>query len=130
MSLTLAEAERMLQAAKAKALEMEIKVAIAIVDARGDLITMARLDDALWITTDVARAKAFGSATYRIPSSQLKDRPIQFVISVANMLGGHIVFWQGALPIFRDGKLIGAIGASGSASENDEAVAQAGLDAL
>ena len=37
---------------------------------------------------------------------------------------------QGGLPIKVDGQTIGGIAASGSKSENDEAVAQAGIDAL
>ncbi|HEY1214384.1 MAG TPA: heme-binding protein, partial [Bryobacteraceae bacterium] len=37
---------------------------------------------------------------------------------------------QGGLPIKIDGKTLGGISASGSKSEIDEAIAQAGLDAL
>ena len=37
---------------------------------------------------------------------------------------------QGGLPIKVDGKTIGSIAASGAASEVDEAIAQAGIDAI
>jgi uncharacterized protein GlcG (DUF336 family) len=37
---------------------------------------------------------------------------------------------QGALPIIRNGELIGAIGGSGGTSEQDEDCARAGLEAL
>jgi glc operon protein GlcG len=37
---------------------------------------------------------------------------------------------QGGLPILVDGQILGGIAASGAKSEIDEAVAQAGLDAL
>jgi len=37
---------------------------------------------------------------------------------------------QGGLPIKVDGQTVGAISASGSKSEIDEAIAQAGIDAL
>ena len=37
---------------------------------------------------------------------------------------------QGGLPIMKNGKIIGAIGAGGSASANDEKFAQAGIDAM
>jgi uncharacterized protein GlcG (DUF336 family) len=47
MALTLAEIERMLQAAKKKALDMGVIVGISIVDARGDLLAALRLDGAL-----------------------------------------------------------------------------------
>ena len=42
MVITLAEAEQILQAAKAKASEMGVIVAIAVVDPRGDLVAMVR----------------------------------------------------------------------------------------
>ena len=37
---------------------------------------------------------------------------------------------QGGLPIIVDGQILGGISASGAKSEIDEAIAQAGLDAL
>jgi len=37
---------------------------------------------------------------------------------------------QGGLPIVMDGKFVGAIGVSGVASQQDEQVASAGLNAL
>jgi glc operon protein GlcG len=37
---------------------------------------------------------------------------------------------QGGLPIIMDGQILGGIAASGAKSEIDEAIAQAGIDAL
>jgi uncharacterized protein GlcG (DUF336 family) len=69
------EAERMLAAAKAKAQQMNLSnVAISIVDARGDLVAMVRLDNALWRTAPVSRGKAFASAAFGQPSGALQDR--------------------------------------------------------
>jgi uncharacterized protein GlcG (DUF336 family) len=46
--INMAEAERVFQAAKKKALDMGLKVGISVVDARGDLVAMVRLDGAQW----------------------------------------------------------------------------------
>ena len=43
--------------------------------------------------------------------------------------GGHFIMGQGAVPIYRDGVLVGAVGASGGTPEQDEVVARAGLTA-
>ena len=43
--------------------------------------------------------------------------------------GGEITVMRGGLPIMKDGKMIGSIGVGGSASEEDEAFAQIGIDA-
>ena len=37
---------------------------------------------------------------------------------------------EGGIPLVRDGKIIGAIGASGSAGKTDSQVAQAGADSI
>ena len=46
------------------------------------------------------------------------------------MEGGHLIPAQGALPIYRDGESIGAVGASGAASQDDEAACRAGIEAV
>ncbi len=45
-TLTLAEAEQVLQAAKSKVFEMGAKMSVSVVDPRGDLIAMLRTDGA------------------------------------------------------------------------------------
>jgi uncharacterized protein GlcG (DUF336 family) len=41
-----------------------------------------------------------------------------------------MVIFPGGIPIWRDGKLFGAVGASGGMVDEDEAVALAGVQAL
>jgi uncharacterized protein GlcG (DUF336 family) len=43
---------------------------------------------------------------------------------------GEFVPGQGALPIFRDGELVGAIGGSGGTAQEDEDASRAGVEAL
>ena len=130
-NLSLEEAERVLQAAKAAAREMRVKMGISIVDPRGDLICMVRLDDAPWRTPIVSRGKAQASACFGLPSGELTDRSMTPVMrAMMHIEGGGFIPGQGALPIFRNGELIGAIGCSGGTSQQDEDVARAGLRAL
>ena len=46
------------------------------------------------------------------------------------MEGGHMIPGQGALPVYRDGELVGAGGGSGGTAQQDEDSAQAGIDAV
>lgn len=46
------------------------------------------------------------------------------------MEGGHMIPGQGALPVYRDGELVGAVGGSGGTAQQDEDSAQAGIDAV
>ena len=55
MYLTSSEAQKMLQAAQAKAQQMGVKVSISVVDGRGDLLTMVRLDGVSWRTAGISK---------------------------------------------------------------------------
>lgn len=130
MPMTTGQAETALQAAKAKALEMGVKVAIAVVDARGDLWAMVRMDGSRWTTSEVCRGKAFASATFGRPSGELAERADSPVFRAVSMMqGGRIIPAQGAVPIMQDGEVVGAIGVSGAASHEDEEIASAGVAA-
>ena len=54
MALTMAEANRIVQATIAKAQEINIKVSVAVCDAGGRLLVFRRMDGAIW-------ASAFGA---------------------------------------------------------------------
>ena len=43
--------------------------------------------------------------------------------------GGNLIPGQGALPVFKDGEMVGAVGGSGGTSQEDEDAAKAGIDA-
>jgi uncharacterized protein GlcG (DUF336 family) len=130
--LTLDESLRMLAAARAKAEEKCIKVAIAVLDPRGDLVALHRMDGALWRCVPISQGKAAASAAWNIPSVELQERWNQPVFqSLSTMENGRLIPWQGALPVRRDdGTMVGAIGVSGAKASDDEEVAAAGLHAL
>ena len=130
--LTLDESLRMLEAARAKAAEIGVRVAIAVLDPRGDLVALHRMDGALWRTVPISQGKAAASAAWDVPSGDLADRWDQPVVRALSMMEqGRIIPWQGALPVRRpDGAMIGAIGVSGARPAQDEEVAAAGLAAL
>jgi uncharacterized protein GlcG (DUF336 family) len=130
-NITLEEAERALQAAKKKAMEMGVKLSISVVDARGDLICMVRMDGAPWRTPYISRGKARASACFGIPSKDLTDRALTPVLrAVMEVEKGEFVPGQGALPVFKNGELIGAVGGSGGTAQEDEDASRAGVEAL
>ncbi|GIT42400.1 MAG: hypothetical protein Ct9H300mP11_03360 [Chloroflexota bacterium] len=65
-TLNLAEAEAILAGSKAKMVELGFKMSISVVDPRGDLITMCKMDGAPWRTPAVSRAKAVASASFGV----------------------------------------------------------------
>ena len=129
-SLTLAEAEQILTSSKAKVIEMGAKMSVSVVDPRGDLITMFRTDGASWRTPAISRAKAVAAACFGRPSVELTDNALAPVFrGFMAMEGGHMIPGIGALPIYRSGELIGAVGGSGGTGEQDEDASRAGIEA-
>ena len=128
-SITLAEAETILASSKAKIAEMGVKMSVSVTDSRGDLIAMIRTDGASWRTPYISRGKAVSSACFGVPSVELEDRsraPVFQAFTV--MQDGNFIMGQGALPVYKDGELIGAVGSSGGNSQEDEDVSRAGIE--
>jgi glc operon protein GlcG len=126
--LNLAAIKTMVAAAEAKEKELNVEVSICIVDESGNLLFFEKADRAYLNTIDFAQKKARHAASYHQPSKQGED-----ALKSGNMEVLEFPDFfpnQGGLPIKIDGQTIGGIAASGSKSENDEAVAQAGIDAL
>ena len=129
MAITLAEANRMVQAAVAKADELNVKVSIAVCDAGGNLLAFNRMQGASAVSATVAQGKAAASAGFGRASGTLQaDSPV--IQSVIATMGGRMLPAQGAVPVLKDGEVVGAIGGSGATSQQDEECAQAGSAAL
>ena len=129
MAITLAEANRMVQAAVAKADELSVKVSIAVCDAGGNLLAFNRMQGASAVSATVAQGKAAASAVFGRASGTLQaDSPV--IQSVIATMGGRMLPAQGAVPVLKDGEVVGAIGGSGATSQQDEECAQAGSAAL
>ena len=131
MSITLDEANRALDAAIAKATEQGTKMNIAVVDAGGRLVAFKRMDGAIWAGVYGSQGKAIASAAFGRDSGVMQERagsPIIQGIMVAE--GGHMIPSQGAVPITRNGVVIGAIGCGGGTGQEDEDCARAGAAAV
>jgi len=126
-SISLADAQPMIAAARAEAERAGWSVSIAVVDESGVLVAFERMDGANPQSPDISRGKAWTAAVTRTPTKALedvvKDRP-------ATLSFAGRVPVQGGLPIKVGNDCIGGIGVSGAASKDDEQVAQAGLAAL
>jgi len=126
--LNLAAIRTMVAAAEAEAEKRSVQVTICIVDESGNLLFLQKADAAGLNTIAFAQKKARHAAFYRRPSKdaadQLKNGNLQ-ILAFPDAFPN-----QGGLPIRIDGQILGAIAASGAASEVDEAIAQAGIDAL
>ena len=131
MTLSLAEANRITQGALAKAKQLNIKISVAVCDAGGRLVAFQRMDNAIWAGVYGSQGKAIASAAFGRPSGEMTaraDQPTPRGIAAAE--GGHMIMGQGAVPILRNGAVIGACGVGGGTSQEDEDCARAGVELL
>lgn len=128
MQLTLVVANRIIQGAVGKAEEFGIKICISVCDEGGRLVAFARMDSAKWASAYGAQGKAITSAAFQQPSGDLQQRADSPTFrGIVAAEGGNMILGQGAVPIIRDGTVIGACGVGGATSgEQDEACAFAG----
>ena len=78
----------------------------------------------------MARQKASSAALYRRPTKAFQDGLAAGGAGLRILRLEGAVPLDGGLPIVVDGKIIGAIGVSGVASEQDGQIAKAGTEAL
>ena len=74
------------------------------------------------------KQKGRTAAMFRRPSKVFEDVIAKGRVAVLGLPGVTPV--QGGLPIYIGGKIVGGVGVSGVNSDQDEQVAQAGLNAL
>ncbi len=126
--LNLAAVKTMVKAAEDEAARRNVQVTLCIVDENGTVIFMQKADGPGINTLRFAERKARHAALYRSPSKSAADSVKNG--NIATLVMPDAFPNQGGVPVKVDGQTIGGMAASGAASEVDEAIAQAGVDAL
>ena len=130
--LTLGQAEAAIDAALQKGRELGLKpLTVAALDAGGHLIALKRQDGASNLRPQLAIGKAAGALALGVSSRAIgemaAERPT-FVAALGPIASqGLIPAAGGVIVVDGDGNVIGAIGATGDSSDNDEACVLAGL---
>ncbi|SHN60977.1 GlcG/HbpS family heme-binding protein [Desulfovibrio litoralis] len=130
--ITLEEANKVIDAAKAKAQEQGTLMNIAVVDAGGNLKAFARMDGAFLGSIDISVKKAKTARYFNMSTTDLgaAAQPGQPLFGIEATNDGLAIFGGGELILDTDGVIIGAVGVSGSSVENDVAVSKAGASVL
>lgn len=126
--LTVVEATRILEAARAEAEKNQWAVTIAVVDDGGHLLALLRLDGCAPIGAYIATEKARTSALGRRESKQYEDM----------VNGGRTAFLsaplagtlEGGVPVLVGGHVVGAVGVSGVKPDQDSQVARTAANSL
>ena len=126
----LEDARKVAAAALEHARANDWRMAVAITDPGGSLVYFEKMDDTQIGSVRVSMDKARSAALFRRPTKAFQD-----VLAAGGdglrvlALAGAIPI-EGGIPLVIDGRIAGAIGVSGGASDQDGRCARAGADAL
>jgi uncharacterized protein GlcG (DUF336 family) len=130
--LTFDESRSLIDAAQAAATDLGIPMSVAVMDPAGHLLAFGRMDGAPWVSAEVAQGKAWTAAAYGMPSAgqkaKMEPMPI-FATAITTMTSGRFTPQTGAVPVYSDGQLLGALGGSGGTGQQDEDVCAAAVAA-
>jgi uncharacterized protein GlcG (DUF336 family) len=126
--VTLEIAKKITAAAVAEAQKNNWKMAFAVADTAGYLVYFEKMDNTQTASIKIAIAKARAAATFKRPTKTFADAVTGGNNTILGLPG--TVTSEGGIPIVIDGKIIGAIGASGGTGQQDGVAAQAGLNTL
>jgi len=126
--VNLSTAKKIAAAAAAEAAKNQWRMAIAIVDNHGALVYFEQMDDTQTASGNIAIEKARTAATFRRPSKVFEDGIAKGRNALLGLPGVTPI--EGGLPIMVGGRVVGAIGVSGAAADQDGQTAEAGLTAL
>ncbi|MGI4959807.1 MAG: GlcG/HbpS family heme-binding protein [Janthinobacterium lividum] len=113
-------------------MELDIPYNIAVADVGGNLIAHVRMDGAWLGSIDISIKKAFSARAFDMSTDDLSgaSQSGQSLFGINSTNNGKIVIFGGGVPILKDGKVVGAVGASGGSVENDIKVAEAAASAF
>jgi uncharacterized protein GlcG (DUF336 family) len=131
LPLTNAQARDAAAAALAEAKTNSWRMAVAVVGPDGELLYFERMDGTQNASAALAQRKARTSALFRRPTKVFVD---QFAAGNTGFMSfpdeARPIASEGGIPIILNGKLIGAIGASGGTGAQDGVAAAAGANAV
>ena len=135
MSIDLDAARRLIAEIRSAAHAQGLKpMTVVVLDAGGHVVAAEREDGSSNGRFDIAYGKAHGAIALGLGSRALMTRAEQqpyFIAAVTSAIGGALVPVPGGV-LVRDteGNLVGAVGVTGDTSDNDEAAAIAGIEAV
>jgi uncharacterized protein GlcG (DUF336 family) len=130
VSIAAETAKKLAAAALAEARKNNWAMAVAVVDTGGYLVYFERMPDTQLGSVEISIEKAKSAALFRRPTKAFQDTVAAGGegLRILRLTGAVPV--EGGIPIIVDGKLIGAVGASGGSSDQDGRTAQAGVAAM
>ena len=129
-NVSLEQARKAMSAAQAECKQRGWPMAIAIVDNAGQLVAFEKNDNTQNASGMIAQDKAVSAAMLRRSTKVIQDAVAGGGAGTRFLGLRYASPIEGGVPLVVDGKIVGGIGVSGMASDQDGVIAKAGADAL
>ena len=126
--ITNEQAKTVAAAALAEAKKNNWRMAFTIVGPAGELVYFEKMDGTQMASSEISQGKARTAAMYRRPTKIFADQYAAGNTAFTTFPAPPIAS-EGGVPITVNGKIIGAIGASGGTGQQDGVAAAAGAGA-
>jgi uncharacterized protein GlcG (DUF336 family) len=129
-TIDLDTAKELVEAAEQRADEIEQPMVVTVANSEGNLVAQHRMDDAWLASVSISKNKAYTSAALDTPTHELAEssQPGNSLYGLQTTDEGRIVVFGGGYPLTNAGDVVGAVGASGGAVEQDRTVAEAAVE--
>jgi uncharacterized protein GlcG (DUF336 family) len=130
--VSLDAARHVIDSARRAAEAIGVAMNIAVVDEGNNLVAFERMDGAWLGSIDIAQGKAYTARAFDMSTKDLSPlcQPGQSLFGIHASNAGRLVVFPGGIPLETNGEVVGAIGVSGGAVEQDHVVAEAGAEAF
>jgi uncharacterized protein GlcG (DUF336 family) len=129
-NISVDNAKKIAAAALAEARKNNWKMAVAIVDTAGYLVYYEKMENTQLGSADVSIDKARSAVLFKRPTKAMQDGLAAGGAGLRLLRLRGAVPIDGGLPLLMEGKIVGAVGVSGEASDQDAQCAKAGADTL
>ena len=135
MAISLSQSRMLIEGALAKGRALDLKpLSVVVLDPRAAVVAMMSEDGVSQMRARIAHGKANAAIALGMGTRALMNRAEQqayFIQAVNGVAGGDMIPVPGGVLIQdQAGTLLGAVGISGDTSDNDEAAAIAGIEAV
>ena len=127
--ISLTDAKRVAEAAEAEAAAHGWPLVIAIFDSTAHLVLLHRGDQSNIGAVELAQRKAETAVRFRRATKAFEDIVAGGGVRLLSA-ASDIITLEGGLPLLQSGRVVGSIGVSGMASDQDALVASAGARVL